>query len=70
MMPIDDLDELVRRCNEAQAAVKAHEATPGVDETPETWEAELGRLSASRNRLCADAERETSERQRQQSVNR
>jgi hypothetical protein len=55
-MATHDVDELVRRCKEAQAAVKAHEATPAIDEEWDAWEGELGRLAAERDRLCADAE--------------
>lgn len=56
-MSIRDLEELVRRCKEAQAAVAAHEASPAIDEDWDTWEAELSRRAAERDRLCADADR-------------
>jgi hypothetical protein len=58
-MPTHDRDELVRRCGEARAAVKAHEATPAIDEEWGPWEAELSRLAAERDRLCAEAESAT-----------
>lgn len=58
-MTNDDLLEQARRCREAQAAVKAHEATPAIDEEWAVWEAELGRLAAERDRVCAEAESAT-----------
>ena len=58
-MSIPDLDELVRRCREAQAAVEAHEATPRIDEEWAAWEDELSHRAAERDRLCADADRAT-----------
>jgi hypothetical protein len=58
-MPTGDLDELDLRCEEAQAAVEAHEAAPAIDEEWEVWETELSRLAAERDRLCADANRST-----------
>ena len=56
MTATDEPDDIVRRCDEAQAAVKAHEAAPAIDEEWQTWEAELRRLAGERDRLCAAAD--------------
>ena len=58
-MLTQDLDERVRKCKEAQAAFNAHEAAPGIDQDWSTWEAELSRLAAARNRVCADVDQAT-----------
>jgi hypothetical protein len=54
-MPTNDLDVLVGRCAEAEAAVKALEASPRIDDEWEAWETELRSLTAERDRICAEA---------------
>jgi hypothetical protein len=58
-MLTQDVDERARKCKEAQAAFKAHEASPGIDEDWSTWEAVLRGLARERDRLCADMDQAT-----------
>lgn len=54
-MPTNELDALVGRCREVEAAVKALEASPRIDDEWEAWETELRSLTAERDRICAEA---------------
>lgn len=54
-MTMDELDASARRCMEAEAAVKAHEASPRIDDEWEAWETKLRSLTAQRDRICAEA---------------